>query len=99
MEFKYKTPLPKKSNYHYQNRNSCPKNYQSEKTKLTLPPINSRQYMNQQKRSSIKDFYINNISSNLNSINKPKIKYINSFSDARLPDEFVDQSYDNPQNE
>ena len=96
MENKNKTPKPRNSNFHYRNQ-SCPKNYQLDKKKINLPPIN-RQYVNQLSNSPIKNFYINNISSNLNSIQKPQIKFINSFSDARLPDEFYDISYDNPQN-
>lgn len=94
MEFKGKTPTPKKSNYHYKNL-SFQKYNQSKKNTISLPPIYTK---NQPKKSPQKRYNISNISSILNPIQKPKIKYINSFSDARLPDEFYDLSYDNPQN-
>ena len=93
-----RTSTPKKVNFHYRNQ-LCPKNYQLERSKISLPPINNRQYMNQPINSPIKKgIFISNISSNINSINNPQIKFINSFSDARLPNEFCDLSYDNPKN-
>ena len=92
MEFKGRTPIIKRS---YKNQ-SCPKNYKSGKNKLNLPQIN--QYTNQQRNYHFNNFNNSNILPNLFPKDRPQIKFINSFSDARLPDEFYDQSYDNPQN-
>ena len=96
MEFKGKTPTPKKKNFNYRNQSSQ-KNNQSEKKTLILPQIGGR-YMIQRKKSHIKSNNIYNLSSILNPIQQPKIIYINSISGARLPDEFYDLSFDNPQN-
>ena len=99
MEFKGRTPLLKISKIHHRNQ-SGPKNYQLEKDRLSLPPINKRQFMNQAKYTPKKKILNSNISLISNLINnRPQNKFVNSFSDARLPDEFCDLSYDDPLNE
>lgn len=79
----------KSYNYHYRNQSSSKIN-NSSNYNLNLPPINNRVNLNI-RTSPIKNQKL------LNMVTKaPQRININSFSDSRLPSEFIDLSYDNP---
>ena len=96
MDSRKRTPLImqyKNTNNNHKSRvQSYHKNYQMGNNNSYLPLINNR-YMNLQRNSSIKNI---NITTNLNKKTQFEIKFINSFSEARLPPQLKDLSYDNP---
>lgn len=90
------TPIPKIKNYsnnfHYRNQ-SCPKIKKDERL-IILPKIN-KPYNYIPYNSPNRN---NNYAKNFTNIIRPQKKMINSFSDARLPKELTDLSYDIPEN-
>ena len=86
-----------KPNYHYRNQSSLKMD-----NNLKLPPINNRINMSNIyniRKTPLKDLKSLNINKINIKTNAPKIFYINSFSDSRLPQEYTDLSFDNPNNE
>ena len=82
----------KSYNYHYRNQSSSKIN-NSSNYNLNLPPINNRVNLN------IRTSPIKNQKA-LSMVTKvPQRININSFSDARLPSDLIDLSYDNPTSE
>ena len=85
-----------KPNYHYRNQSSLKMG-----NNLKLPPINSRINMSNIyniRKTPIKDLKPLNINRINTKTNTPQILYINSFSDSRLPQGYMDLSFDNPIN-
>ena len=99
MESRKRTPLIMKyqnnKNIYKSRVQSYHKNNQVGISNSFLPLINNK-YMYLQKNASNQNI---NIKTNINKKNQIEIKFINSFSEARLPLELNDLSYDNPYNE